>query len=208
MADGRSSRGRGGSKRSRTDQPFVNAPETRCDDCNDDLNESSYAELDGCGHKLCPYHKRSRHHWMTVSWSHIPTFTINIKQLNTEVNMRFYRWRHLPRVLYSIGIGVRTWEWSLGNIGQIELHKSQPKHLVLAFSLMNAMDTTAITSREDTDTYFATTPFWLVVWIWVVRLRWLTQQQDANNIYNKRIAWHSLQWNDMDVEKGEVKHES
>ncbi len=155
-----------------------------------------------------PYHKRSRHHWMTVSWSHIPTFTTNIKQLNTEVNMRFYRWRHLPRVLYSIGIGVRTWEWSLGNIGQIELHKSQPKHLVLAFSLMNAMDTTAITSREDTDTYFATTPFWLVVWIWVVRLRWLTQQQDANNIYNKRIAWHSLQWNDMDVENGEVKHES
>ena len=53
MADGRSSRGRGGSKRSRTDQPFENAPETRCDGCNDDLNESSYAELDGCGHKLC-----------------------------------------------------------------------------------------------------------------------------------------------------------
>eukprot|EP00984_Skeletonema_dohrnii_P028495 scaffold18517_cov83-Skeletonema_dohrnii-CCMP3373.AAC.1 len=52
MADGRSSRGRGGSKRSRTDQPFENAPpETRCDGCNDDLNESSYA--DGCGHKLC-----------------------------------------------------------------------------------------------------------------------------------------------------------
>ena len=53
MAGGGSSRGRGSSKRSRNDRSTENVPETRCDGCRLELNESSYAVLDGCDHSLC-----------------------------------------------------------------------------------------------------------------------------------------------------------
>ena len=150
MADGRSSRGRGGSKRSRTDQPFENAPETRCDGCND-LNESSYAELDGCGHKLCfqcfgaaqatrsvrfnmvcpccnkkedssgSTRNAQPQHQPPVSQEITPPLDDSFMKSHPNIYYQHqtteYRSKYailslaappLPRVLYSIGIGVRT----------------------------------------------------------------------------------------------------